>query len=187
MSLVLAACGGKTSTSHGGSVSDASPGAVCPASSIGPCGLEGEECEYGGDPQAACDMVFTCRGGLLQPETQHTDGCPTPDAGMSDECPAYPPPPATVDGGGACRVGLICDYPAGRCQCANDFLELQAGFACAVPAAGCAAVRPRLGTACTLDGQSCSYETCGVSTDFGIVRCEGGIWVRDVDEPFCPG
>ena len=184
--FIAAGCGGKASSLPDAALTDAALTPPCPATPAGACGLEGAECEYGSDPLAACNQLFTCSGGLLHPESGAPAGCPTPDAGVSSECPAYPPTPPASDAGASCQVHLVCDYPEGRCECEFDFSSQQIQFSCAVPSAGCPAVRPRLGTSCAEESKSCSYSVCGVLPDFGAVKCSMGIWVMDVAGDFSP-
>ena len=180
----LVACGGRT-PSEMTNAQDAAPLPGCPLDPAGACGLEGALCEYGSDPVEACNQLFMCSHGTLQPHAQPRPTCPTVDAGVGASCPAYPPPAASDEGGVSCQLGLVCDYPQGRCECATAFPTMNVGFACVIPAAGCSTQRPRLGTPCSQEGEQCSYEACGVSADFGAVTCSNGVWVR-YDAGGCP-
>jgi hypothetical protein len=157
---------------------DANPAGPCPESVPTPgsaCSREGLECEYGTSQYPGCDIVVQCSSGAWQnqsfggncPSGPNPAGCP---ASMSDVHP-----------GAVCnpQVGA-CHYPLGQCYCGQFFgppvPALDGGvpeqtWTCDDPGPGCPQPRPRLGTPCTAEGQSCMYLTC----DFGQ-QCTGGLW-----------
>jgi len=162
-----------------GPARDAGPTGPCPASAPGPgdaCTREGLECEYGTSQYPACDLVVQCSSGAWQSES------------FGGDCPsgANPPGcPATMGGvpvGAACDANIgTCHYALGQCYCGGFFGGPQppspdgggptATWSCDDPGPGCPQPRPRVGAACTQEGQSCMYFTC----DFGE-QCTGGIW-----------
>jgi hypothetical protein len=87
-----------------------------------------------------------------------------------------------VHPGEICDPSLgTCHYALGQCYCgqligppmapASDGGIPDQTWSCDVPGQGCPQPRPRLGTACTLEGQSCTYQSCA----FGQ-QCAGGLW-----------
>jgi hypothetical protein len=140
-------------------------------------------CEYGGDPQVACDQVFKCNGGLWN-LTQVGGACVRPDGGSSSSCPSSFD---QVPQGSECTAGgAECDYPQAYCTCNVRCFDLCPGpdsgapnyWQCDVPhpANGCPIPRPPLGSACSQPGQQCDYGGCnGNITE----QCSPatGIWV----------
>jgi hypothetical protein len=83
------------------------------------------------------------------------------------------------DGGATCTTqGLTCHYSLGRCYCGFIFGPPQptvdggtSSWLCDDPGTGCPQPRPRVGSPCTQEGQTCQYLTC----DFAQ-QCTGGVW-----------
>jgi hypothetical protein len=208
--VAFAACGGSVNNgsesgssganngSSSGSGVDAGSGikgdgvlaAACPASPPLPgssCTPTGLACEYGGEgPYLACSTIHTCRDGAWSSNS----------GGGGGTCVAIPSEneaacPATFNGlaaGDACpAIHDACVYPEGKCACASCFSPDAGGAAKAwscvkwLVAAGCPTPRPRIGSACTVEGQECGYATVcsAVSTDLPDLKCEKGLW-RDV-------
>jgi hypothetical protein len=187
--------GGTTSNNDGSAVSDAPPpmeaavedagpvdasGGPCPGAAPGngsPCAREGLECEYGAGLVPGCDTVGTCDSGRWTVQA--------PASGA--ECPSTRPSGcpgsfATASLAGHCEpLGLICDYPTGRCACTDGTgpVALDASAAarwhCQEPGANCPRPRPPLGSACTSDGESCDYGSCTVPGGSGAA-CADGLW-----------
>ncbi len=149
---------------------------VCPPTvpSLGvSCAQEGLQCEYGG-PQyhVSCDDVVVCQNGSW---TTMTFFMPCiPDGPNPSACPAdynSVPQGATCD-----ATGTECLYPQGMCACQIPLggpipSDGGTGYWGCVPEQGCPMPRPRLGTVCTPNSQTCTYEPCA----FGE-SCQNGIW-----------
>ena len=169
---------------------------VCPPSAPLPgsaCPSRGLACEYGGEgPYLACSTVHTCIEGAWSSNGR----------GGGEACVALPSEneaacPATFDGlgrGDACPdLHGACVYPEGKCACAScaapDGGGAARGWSC-VPwpvATVCPTPRPRIGSACAVDGQACSYATVcsAVNTGLPNIECDNGLW-RDVPVPQPP-
>jgi hypothetical protein len=183
--------GGSSSggSSSGGSSSGGSSSgglvAGCPAAlpaARSSCTKVGLECEYGTDLDLACNAVARCdaTGWQIVPNTT-SHPCPTPPNGGS--CPATF---ASVSQGSTCTAppSTSCWYPEGDCTCevycGSQYPvghECDAGtpttWVCnATGEASCPSVRPHLGTACSTEGQTCSYGDCTSPT----VQCTSGSW-----------
>jgi hypothetical protein len=190
---IVLACTGKTadvgsSSSSGGSSSSGSSssgGLVsgCPSSAPQagtPCTKAGLQCEYGNDLNLGCNTLVACQSGTWQSTSPISRGtCPTPANGPS--CPASygaVPQQATCTAQNA-----SCAYPEGTCACiiycGSQYPvghECDAGtpytWQCTGAGQGCPAVRPRVGSACTQEGQNCPYGDCNGPN----LRCTGGAW-----------
>ncbi|MGH7295459.1 MAG: hypothetical protein ACRELB_11025, partial [Polyangiaceae bacterium] len=193
--LACLACAGSTASSPDGGGADGGGGGGegggggdggglapgCPASapSAGAaCASVGLECEYGNDLNVDCDTIARCdsTGWTLTPPA--AQGCPTPAPGT--DCPgSY----AAVPQQATCSTAATCAYPEGTCSC-----EVYCGpqypvghpceggtpmtWQCTGAPQGCPAARPRVGSACSTDGQSCDYGDCNA---IGVV-CRDGTW-----------
>jgi hypothetical protein len=148
---------------------------ACPASPPtvgGTCPIQGAECEYGSNPNSACNQVFLCSDkSEWTLETGST--CPT------GTCPAtYSDVPQNM----SCTPnGLDCAYSQGQCNCTMS-LPIVGGatWKCFDPN-GCPEPRPDLGTPCT-GSQSCDYGACNGGIE---VECADGYWKQE--EVPCPG
>ncbi len=156
---------------------DGGPSVPCPASTpaIGSsCTRESLQCEYGSSLYPGCDDVVQCSGGTWQSSLLgtfcpglNTSGCP---ATMADAV------------GQLCGSGNgSCFYPTGGCYCGSlggpvpaspDGGPIDPLWSCDSPSQGCSLPRPRLGTTCPQEGQSCQYLECAFSQ-----QCTGGVWV----------
>jgi hypothetical protein len=201
--LAIAACGGSVvngvnNGGDGGTGSDAGGGdggfiTSCPNTEPSPgtsCAPEGIDCEYG-----------TSNGSCNNPDIQCTNGewkLPPPTPGPaclpSNACPTSHS--SIVVGQDCGAEELECNYPGqGRCTCATkgfggppladpDGGPIPNVWECEQPTSGCAVDRPRLGSACTTEGQSCTYGGCDMPDSVSI-GCTNGVWVN---EPFaCAG
>jgi hypothetical protein len=135
----------------------------------------GVQCEYGTSPDPSCNQLFECLNGTWA------------SGGPGGICPAGTCPTHFVDvpQGQVCiPSGLDCAYQEGECNCT---FSSPAGtgtmptWHCFRPQ-GCPEPRPRLGSACTQEGQSCDYGACSG----GIAEtCMGGYWQWMMTA--CPG
>jgi hypothetical protein len=158
---------------------DASSG--CPATAPAPgssCTIEDLQCEYGQSEYPGCDKIVQCSsgawGGLLGPPSL----CPGPNPAG---CPA-----TMADATGSCQPGsggfaFSCYYATGGCYCGSlggpvgvepDGAVAPADWQCDNPGPGCPLPRPRIGTACTLEGTMCNYLECNFAQ-----TCMGGVWM----------
>jgi hypothetical protein len=199
------AAGTSTSGGSGGSSggsADAGSTRTCPSLDAGgagacpstlpvagcPCAVPGLECEYGGANVEQCDTVAYCgaSGWQVQGATAATGdcdsrptGCPGTFASVPRDAGCTPPMPPSFGAMG------VCDYAEGRCQCATGGVNLpytgspaQDYWSCQDPgSASCPSPRPRLGSACSSPGLTCSYGGCAVEGG-DIQACKNGIWTR---------
>ncbi len=172
-------CGAHEAAAGDAGTFDAS-GGPCPSVAPGKgssCAREALECEYGTGNVPGCDTVATCDAGRWTVQAPTTgDQCPST---RPSGCPASF---ATATLAGHCEpLGLICDYPTGRCACTDGTgpIPLDASAAarwhCQEPGANCPRPRPPLGSACTSDGESCDYGSCTVPGGSGEA-CADGLW-----------
>ncbi len=204
--LALSACGGVVvdSSSDGGPDATPKDGALtdgtaltdgsssdggttvtvgCPADAPAPgtaCAPPGALCEYGTAFWTQCDDVFKCN-----PKTDTWFARPKDTslcAADSQSCPA-----TFKEAKGTCTPFMDCDYPEGYCECVVTCGGPPGGpqdyFACAHPYQGCPYPRPRLGTACSNEGQQCNYQVCCTGTN---MTCKGGTWQGLILDQPCP-
>jgi hypothetical protein len=170
--------GSGSNSGSGGSGSSSGGPSGCPANPPTNgmmCMHEGVECEYGTNPNPACNEVVECQNG-----TWAGGGtgmmCPT---GL---CPATY---ADVPLDKTCTpVGLDCPYPEGQCNCSYTSpagTGAMPTWHCFAPQ-GCPEPRPPLGGPCSQPGLSCDYGACtgGLSE-----TCDGDYWV--MQGVICPG
>jgi hypothetical protein len=138
------------------------------------CAMEGLQCEYGNvDPDPACSTIMQCTNGTFQPSTQYGTCMKQPNG---SECASSF---ASVPRGAVCSPnGATCDYELGDCRCEVMLFgpplldaSVQPKWDCDDPGPGCPTPRARLGSACTMNGQSCMYRPCS----FGE-QCMNGYW-----------
>jgi hypothetical protein len=153
---------------------------VCPASApaeSSSCTHNNLYCEYG------CGNVLVCAGtwGSIV-VSGASPFCQ--DGGNSPGCP---PAISSVDvDGGGCTdpSGGACVYSTGICECFGPYggtpYDAGSSWWCG-PGPGCPMPRPRIGSPCSSEGQSCAYaeygstETCmGGSWQYGDEPCGGG-------------
>lgn len=133
-----------------------------------PCGPPSQvPCEYGDDPNMACNTLVQCTAGgwMVQGVFGDPQGsCPTP----ASVCP--PSYPGAADGGGECpssEQGFSCVYPEGVCACFG-------AWSCDPFPNQCPATRPRAGTPCDADGGGC--REWGLSCNSNSMHCVCGVW-----------
>ena len=196
--------GGATTTtgSGGGTTTTVTLAPGCPATDPGqdaPCSKEGLLCEYGTDFNPLCNAIRVCSSGgkWASPITYGGAGtCPSTP-------PSVPPNPAgcaetaaTVPVETACSSALTCEYDGAHCFCGpfcpkfpteqqkcdadagivdNCCDESKLAWHCFTGPAYCPNPRPRVGTACTSEGEKCAVE---VPTECGdtYLACKEGVW-----------
>ena len=186
VALAVGACGlGHAGTISGAPVAssgaDASPDGPCPAArpSAGtacPDSFAGL-CEYGADPDYICNSSLECRGGLwtsTPPASTNAAGaaCPTP---RDSACPASI---ADITNGAACGVAMTCGYADGICDCIVPPLmpqDVPRSWFCDRADIACPSPRPRVGSACETDGQTCDYGACSIAEGL-VLGCTDGTW-----------
>jgi hypothetical protein len=134
------------------------------------CINTGLQCEYGTDPRIACNALATC----VSAKWNVTPGgdCSALNDGGTNGCPATQ---KDVPLGQACSpLGLVCAYGQDLCGCSrvNHQADL---WICDTPDPACPYPRPKVGTPCSQEGQSCDYGSC---TAIGGARlgCLKGTW-----------
>jgi len=154
---------GSDAASHSDAPAAWSP--VCPGSAPAmnaPCSQDNLSCEYG------CGSVLVCSTGAWSGSLENPF-CP-----MGPNPAACPTVFAAIDASSACPdPGDTCVYASGVCECNAPFDPTPDGGAswwCG-PGAGCPMPRPRIGSACVSEGQTCSYQECGAAQ-----TCQGGVW-----------
>lgn len=153
---------------------------VCPRErplSGDPCTSNFLTCEYGDDPNVACNAVFECTGGSWRGSLPSGVTCPTPGSGDA-ACPAFDLAlDTTCD-----HLGAMCAYGSGLCACsAKPGYGGALRWGCIPLPAGCPSTRPRLGATCALEGRVCDYGECYSRIGYvgPQVKCQDGAWVRD--------
>jgi hypothetical protein len=180
--------GGSTGSSSGVGSGSSSGGSGASSGSIsgppGPCptgeppaGLlcspNGLECEYGSNPDLACNSLAECEKSVWTYLNGTGTNCPI------NSCPlTYD---RIIQGGHCDTVGSSCGYPAGTCSCGSEgpiMISLDGSVAgptwhCVAATPACPSPRPRLGTTCPTDGQFCDYGACvgGIA-----IQCTAGTW-----------
>jgi hypothetical protein len=155
----------------------------------GACRPEGLVCEYGSSPLLGCDSLASCTNGEWRAASGDSGSC-LPAA--VDGCP---PSVSDVPIGSACApVNLDCDYPAGRCECAQNLplAGWPGSWKCSMPVEPtdsgslvCPGARPRLGTPCSQEGAECRYGACEIRGG-ALQACEGGVWIAMRSACSCP-
>jgi len=197
LSILLAACGGKSldnddgGTGDGGHGSDTGPGPDpgpdCPTSkpqSGDACGLEDLQCEYGSDIRSTCNTVLTCVNGSWTMPKPFDPSCPT-----GDNSPSCPASPSTATG--ACSdMGLACNYSTSSqtqfCVCSYmggpPMLDggTPAYWQCSFgTATGCPSARPKIGAKCSQPDLNCNYDVCGAPQGLSFqCNAKTGTWVE---------
>ncbi len=163
---------------------DAGPPVSCPttAPAAGSACTGVGLCEYGASFWPGCDVVAQCDGATWSvpdnsiecPAAAADGGCPSDDAGLA----------------GTCTSAGWCEYPTEECFCTPGCGGPQmptAGdsWVCTGEAAqpNCPWPRPRFGSSCTSEGQSCTYELC---CGGAAMTCTGGRWEGRIDMFGCP-
>ena len=162
----------------------------CPTTepTSGACCPNGLACEYG-TSNGICESGFIdCENGRwVEPPI-----VPGPACLPSTGCPASE---SDVQVGTECGdQDLECNFPTGRCTCSQqqggpiqvnpDGGLLPREWRCETPSDGCAAQRPRIGSDCSQEGQTCNYGGCEMP-DSVEIQCVSGRWAS---EPYaCAG
>jgi hypothetical protein len=184
--------GGTTdgSSPDGATNDGAAPGGNCPANlptANAPCDAPGLACEYGGTgDHLLCSTIANCQpaaGGNQWFVTAPQAGCVASQAQNPIGCP---PSFTTLPTGATCPREAVngCVYTEGVCGCIPCMADGGASsteWACeAWPAPpGCPEPRPRIGSPCTNEGQSCMYTSvCGVNDGEPALGCQNGRWVQ---------
>jgi hypothetical protein len=173
--------GGGSSSGGGNGSSSGGGGASCP--STAPANFStcsgSLSCEYGSDPNIQCDALAVCENGHWATTSPPKNSlCPTSAPGQNG-CPSSY---AAVPVGQGCSGEIECGYSQGRCGCTvalSGPAQIDAGarWECEAPQAGCPEPRPRAGTACTAEGQSCDYGGCTLPGGTNMV-CTNGAWTQ---------
>lgn len=156
-----------SSSSSGGT--DAGKPRVCPPNPPQggtACPIVGLSCEYGNNPNPACNDIVSCQA----------NGWSFPTPGPACPSGTCPGSFGAVPVGQACTPqGLDCAYPEGQCNCTSTLpvAGTNPAWYCATPGNACPEPRPRIGESCSQPGLSCDYGACygGVALD-----CSGGYW-----------
>jgi hypothetical protein len=153
---------------------------VCPATAPTPgsaCTHQTVQCEYGtASWNVACDVVFQCENDVWTEITPSYESC-TPQPGPNPT--ACPSGYAAVPQGAACAGSMPCSYPEAVCSCQYPLGGPPppspdggvSGYWGCAPEPGCPMPRPRLGSACSIEGTSCTYEACAYGQ-----TCVNGTW-----------
>jgi hypothetical protein len=131
-----------------------------------PCPEVGLQCEYGTNPNPACNDIETCESnGWSYP----TPGPACPQG----TCPALY---SEVSQGADCSPqGLDCSYAQGQCNCDQEPESANQNpvWLCSTPASGCPNPRPRIGAPCSQSSLYCDYGAC---TGGIALQCTDGTW-----------
>ncbi|HEY1957796.1 MAG TPA: hypothetical protein VGH28_19380 [Polyangiaceae bacterium] len=147
------------------------------------CDHEGLDCEWGNDPNLACNTTGHCSGGQWSVQVAFGQ-CPTPP--NPSGCPSSF---TSVPVGQLCGslVGTTCSYQQGFCGCSAETggpypadAAAIATWICESPEPGCPQPRPKLGSSCSQEGLACDYAPCSLPTGASLV-CQNGAWQ---DQPY---
>jgi hypothetical protein len=168
--------GGGSGSSSGGQPVPGCPSVPPPNSAI--CTDPNLACQYGSDPDIACDTLSVCTPG--NGESFWVTTTPVTTAGV---CPTSRPGtaacPATYPASGqSCTATAECAYPEGLCTCSMFSAGSGFVFTCEDPGAGCPEPRPQPGTPCNDPNaeETCVYGDCDVAGEDLQLGCENGIW-----------
>jgi hypothetical protein len=202
------ACGGSTfsnggadggtpgpNANDGGSfdsgANDGSPGGDCPANvpaAKNACSPAGLSCEYGGTgDHLLCSTMAECQpsasGGNQWFVNAPAASCV---ASPSQNPLGCPPTFGTIPTGASCprEPASDCVYPEGTCGCVSCAPDgggtIATEWVCdpwPTPN-GCPEPRPRIGSPCASEGQSCMYaDLCSVGNGQPAMGCQNGRWV----------
>jgi hypothetical protein len=185
---ILFACGGSIATLDGNDGS--APGGSCPSelpTDKTPCDVLDLACEYGGTgDHLLCSTIAYCYsvpgGGNQWYVKPPWSGCIASQAQNPIGCP---PSFTTLPVGATCprEPATQCIYDQGVCGCITCFADGGARsteWACNEwPAPrGCPERRPRVGSPCTNEGDTCPYAImCSVNDGEPPMECKNGRWV----------
>lgn len=160
------------------------------------CSKDGLLCEYGDDFNPRCNVTAVCSGNRwARPIQNGSATCPSPP-----RTPATNPTDCAVDpksfAAGMCSSKSKCTYEGAVCMCGVGCSNYPVRQRDCDPDAGvttsccdttklewhcydgpkyCATPRPRIGAACTVEGESCGIDEpkeCGQT----VMQCRNGIW-----------
>ena len=178
----------------GGSAAGAGSGGKCPsvppqagsactlpasASSLEPTRAH---CSWGDDPRPECRTTAICPANHAWAVTEPDASCSAPP--LPAECPASAASGECADQGAKCYYDTGTTCTCSPCKGGSQYPLCQtidpAAWACSAPRAGCPALLPQAGSACSANGQECG-PNCELS-----VLCENGAWVwRRGQCPIC--
>lgn len=178
-------------------------GAACPAAPPqhgATCSTPDLTCEYGGvGPHLRCSTVFACVAPQGVAATWIARKPPPDCVGtQAENAPTCPASFGALPTGSACpsNTGSACVYPEGLCECSpcaapdgGGSLNLWSCKDWPVPVPACPSPRARIGSACTMDMQSCFYGSVCSSVGFDqpAMVCRKGLWHDEpVPVPPCP-
>ena len=179
----------------GGDASPLAPGcpATLPAEGTA-CTRDQLLCEYGDDFDPRCNKIRVCSTDRWASPVSFGGAphCPTSVPTVPPNPPDCPATRAAVPTG-TCTSTSACNYSASTCSCGRfcpsypirqpdcdagvtgPCCDAKVQWNCFDGPAYCPTPRPRVGTACTKDGDSCAVSPpveCGQAT----LQCEKGIW-----------
>jgi hypothetical protein len=184
--LIVAGCVSKVDLGGSDASSDGTSGSSDAGADIGaltnicpsevpkdgdPCSIVNLRCEYGSSLVAECNTIAYC---YLKPlrfmVTSPAAACPLSPPTNSAACPATY---AQIPQGSACSATVDCVYPEGQCDCGLSQAESD-GWKCQAQPAGCPALPPRFGSACSPSDLQCNYFSCEPSGAYAF--CSDGVW-----------
>lgn len=147
----------------------------------------GVTCEYGGKGAfLECSTVAVCGADATWSTTTPDPSC---KGVQSENEPACPSSYAALGAGAACPANVqdSCAYPEGLCNCATCSSpdgglmgNPGKGWSCArwPSPQGCPTPRPRIGSACAVEGQDCNYVNYCSAVYLGLpdAKCVDGVW-----------
>ena len=171
-----------------------------------PCKRNELLCEYGDDYNPLCNTVVVCSSGRWASPIHFGGGAPK----CPSQPPTVPPNPSDCAASpnafpaGTCSSSSTCNYDGASCTCGVHCSNFPIRQRDCSPDAGvttsccdtskvtwgcfsgpryCATPRPRIGTACTVEGDSCAVDApveCGQT----VLACSKGVW--DLTNASCP-
>jgi hypothetical protein len=130
------------------------------------------ECEYGPSPSPKCNQIYTCTSNGWVESVKNPMDC------VVGTCPStYEDATSEM----ICDTqGLQCLYKTdGVCGCGNLFGGSVFDWDCVPGSTACPSPRPRLGTPCKEDLETCGYAECAGGVQ---IECTGGYWVSSPAE-----
>lgn len=202
--IAVAACSGRTesSASDGGSSDAGADSAPLPPDCPTTLPAEGTSCkkdqllcEYGDDFDPRCNTTRVCSSGTwASPVTfGGRPTCPSTPPAVGPNPPMCPATRASVPTGTLCTGSTSCTYDGSTCFCGRycpsypirqpdcdggvtvGCCNATVQWNCFDGPKFCPQPRPRIGSACTTEGDSCAVSApveCGQAT----ISCKGGTW-----------
>lgn len=200
---VASACSGRTAGEAGGGGTDGGADSSplppdCPATVPAEgtsCSKDQILCEYGSDYDPRCNTQRVCSTGTWASPVGFggRPTCPSTPPTVGPNPAACAPTRASVPVGAACSGGDSCAYDGSTCFCGRfcpnypirqpdcdggttvGCCDAKVQWNCFDGPAFCPQPRPRVGSACAKDGESCAVSSpveCGQAT----IVCKGGVW-----------